>query len=259
MTLRPAGGAWKWIGIAIGGVLLLFVAVIHLFWRESTQVLDAQLTQKLGRARAQMVGGALMPSPETYAFLHRRTQQLEEQYERLLAVLDPPGRVRTEGAQDAGLYFREQLHTLEKQLERQAAARNVAVTSQFGFPEDLPARERVPLLLRQLALMETAASTLITEGAQAIELLRAVDPVPVEDPATREPFLWELPVAVRLRCGTPTLVKFLYRLQQAAPLVAIPEISLKETQPEGGGLNVELLLVTYAAPEASPPRASGMP
>ena len=256
MTPRPDGHLWKWIWIAIGAVLILFLVVIRLFWHESTQVLDAQLKQKLARAKSQMVGGTLVPSPETYAFLHRRTQQLAGQYERLLVALDPPGRITTEGAQDAGLYFREQLHTLEKQLEHQAAAKGVTMTSQFGFPEDLPSQERVPLLLRELALVETAASTLIAEGALAIDQLRVIDPQPREDPASHETFLWELPLVVRLRCGTPTLVKFLYRLQQTAPLVAVTELSLKEAQPAGEGLDVELLLVTYAAPEALPQAAT---
>ena len=256
MTLRPAGGVWKWIWIAIGVVLVIFVGVIHLFWRESTQVLNSQLKQRLARAQSQMVQGTLAPSPETYAFLHRRTQQLGEQYDHLLAVLDPPGRVSTEDAQDLGLYFREQLHTLEKQLERKAAAKGMAVTSEFGFPEDLPSPERVPLLLRQLALVDAAASTFITEGALAIDLLRAMDPKPVEDPRTHEAFLWELPVVVRAHCATPTLVKFLYRMQQAGPLVAVPEISLKEARPTEEGLNVEVLLVTYAAISDAPVHAA---
>ena len=256
MALRAPGGLWKWVWVGIGAILLVFAVVIRLFWNESTQVLDGQLRQKLGRIQAQLLPGALVPSPETYAFLHRRTQQLQEQYDKLVKVLDPPGRAGTEGAQDAGLYFRERLHTLQKRLEREATAKGITVTSNFGFPEDLPAKERVPLLLRQLELVDVAATSVITEGASAIELLRALEPRPVEDPRSREPFVWELPLVVRLRCRTPTLIKFLYHMQQVSPLVAIPEVSLKEAQPAEEGLNVEVLLVTYAAAAEAPRKAA---
>ncbi len=252
MAVARAAGWWRWMWVAIGVVVVAFALVIRLFWNESTQVLDAQLRQKVGRIQAQLLPGALVPSPETYAFLHRRTQQLQEQYDRLVKTLDPSGRVSTEGAQDPGLYFREQLHTLEKRLERAAAAKSITVTSTFGFSEDLPSKERVPLLLRQLALVDAAATSLVTEGAASIDLLRVLEPRTVADPQSHEPFLWELPLVVRARCRTPALVKFLYHMQQATPLVAVPEISLKEAPPGEEGLTVELLLVTYASPEASP-------
>ncbi len=239
-------GPWKWIWIGILAILVVFVAAIRLFWHESTHVLDAQLKQKLTRAKAQMIDDTLVPAPETYAFLHRRAQQLDDQYQQLLRVLDPPGRVSTEGAQDAGLFFREQLHTLQKRLEREAATKGIAVTTTFGFPEDLPAPERVPLLLRQLDLVDTVTSTFITEGASTIGLLRVLDPAPMEDPKTREPFLWQLPLVVRARCRTASLVKSLYRLQQASPLVTVADINVKAAQPAEEGLQVELLLLTYA-------------
>ena len=250
-----AVGWWRWAWIALGAVLVAFVLVIHFFWNESTQVLDAQLHQKVTRMRAQLLQGGIVPSPETYAFLYRRTQQLQEQYDRLLKTLDPPGQFNTEGAQDPGLYFREQLHTLEKRLEREATAKGIAVTSTFGFSDDLPSKERVPLLLRQLALVEVAATSLITEGAASIDLVRVLEPRTVADPRTHEPFLWELPLVVRARCRTPTLVKFLYHMQQATPLVAVPEVSLKEAQSDEEGLTADLLLVMYAAPAVSPMRA----
>ena len=252
MPRASPAGFWKWVWVVIGAMVLLFVAAIRLFWRESTQVLDAELKQKLHRAQAQMIDGTLPPSPETYAFLHRRSQQLREQYERLQRLVDPPGRASTEGAQDAGLYFREQVHTLQKRLERETAAKGVPITTNFGFPDDLPSSERVPLLLRQLALVDTATTTFVAEGASAIELLRAMDPVPLEDPKTREPFLWQLPLVVRARCRTATLVKSLYRLQQAAPFVTVADVNFKEAQPVEDGLQVELLLVTYAGIDAAP-------
>lgn len=245
VPMAPLIGAMV-VGAAVTGVMA---------WRLTLTAIDGQIAAKTSALRKMVLSGKIPPNEEVMEYLTSRQQALEQRYQRWRTRVAAATAAEAAGA-DPQLYFQEQLHDVQRTLERLATARAMAVPEQLGFPKELPPADTVPQLLLQLSLIKEAAALMFEQGVVALSSFKIEDAQPVPQPDDEEkPFLTRLPVRVRLHATLPQLMKVLGALQRVSPLV---DVLVVRVAPGGASdhLEVELVLSRYlvTAQPLEPPR-----
>jgi hypothetical protein len=228
-----------------------------IFWRLNLTAIDSQITAKTGALKKLVLSGKIPPNDEVMAYLTARQASLDRRYQEWLQrVASAP--VAEAASADPQLYFQEQVHEVQRTLERLATARAMAVPEQLGFPKELPPSDTVPRLLIQLSLIKEAAALIFEQGVSALTSFKIDDPQPVPQPEGEEPFLTRLPVRVRFNASLPQLLKVLGAIQRVTPLIDILAIRASPAAtavPAGTAtedLEMELLLSRYLVSAETP-------
>ncbi|HLD78292.1 MAG TPA: GspMb/PilO family protein, partial [archaeon] len=189
--------------------------------------------------------GGIPPNQEAMDYLTSRDASLQRRYQHWLkrVAAMPPTEAATA---DPQLYFQEQLHEVQRTLERLAAARTMSVPAQLGFPKELPPPETVPRLLVQLSLIRDVAELVFAQGVTALASCKIEDPEPVAEQDGQELFLMRLPVRVRLTGSLAQLIKILGAIERVSPLIDLRAVQVVSADaPEQ--LEVDLVLARYLA------------
>src|SRR3989338_4400914 len=247
LQMAPLIGAMV-VGAAVTGAMV---------WRLNLTAIDGQIAAKTSALKKTVLSGKIPPNEEVMEYLTLRQRALEQRYQRWKTRV-AAGPAAEAASADPQLYFQEQLHDVQRTLERLATARAMAVPEQLGFPKELPPADTVPQLLLQLSLIKEAAALMLEQGVGALSSFKIEDAQAVPQPDEAEPFLTRLPVRVRLHATLPQLMKVLGALQRVSPLVDVlvvraapaakPDALALPTPASGGTqdpLEVELVLSRY--------------
>lgn len=238
----------------IAGMVASATATGVVAWWLNLQGLEGRVAQTRSALKKLVLSGRIPPNQEVMDHLTSRQTSLDANYQRWVkAVAAPP--VADAAKADPQLYFQQQFHEVQQTLERLAAARQLAVPEQLGFPKELPPSDTVPRLLAQLSLIEEVATLIFDHRATALSAVKVEDPESVADEEGRGPFLMRLPVRVRMTGSLATVMTILGAMERVRPLIDVRALTLA-SQPDSERLDVELVLCRYlvmaAAPEAPP-------
>ncbi|GEM_PF-3186185 len=240
IALGPIVGA-SLVGAAVAGIVA---------WQISLGALTVQIEQKRAGLKKLTVTGKIPPNEEVSGYLKTRQGQLDAQYRYWVdRVTAPP--LTAAAAADPQLFFQEQVHGLQRTLERLATARNAKTPEQLGFPKELPPPDTVPRLLAQLSLLETIAELAYERNISDLSALKLDDPEPLPSPDGEGAYLTRVPVRARLSGSLAQLVDLMAVLQRQKPLIDVRGVRFTRSDTPGR-LDAELILARYlAAPAAS--------
>jgi hypothetical protein len=206
-------------------------------WRMNLQGLESQVKDKRSLLKKLVLSGGIPPNEEVMAYLQGRQSALAERYQqRVKQVAAPP--LAEAAKADPQLYFQQQVHDVQRTLERLATARDIPVPAQLGFPKELPPSDTVPRLLVQLSLMQDVAALVFEQGLTGLSSLKVEDPESVPEEGGEATFLIRLPVRLRLTATLPELMKVLAALERVDPLIDVRSIRA-QTAASGGADTVE--------------------
>ena len=210
------------VGAAVTGIMA---------WRISLESIAGQSKVKRSAIKKLVLSGNIPPNQAVADYFTTRQAALEQRYQLLVKAVDAAP--LTEAAKaDPQLYFQEQLHEVQRTLERLAAARQIPVPEQVGFPKEIPPSDTVPRLLCQLSLIKEAAGLIIEQGVTALPSLKIEDPETVAEDGGEGPLLMRLPVRVRLTASLPQLMKLLSALEKSQPLIDLRGIRIQPVSAE---------------------------
>lgn len=206
--------------------------------------MDEELEKKVKEIKRFIRESGSMPSKEYYLKLESENKELLSTFEKFKDFIDPKIDKPPKDSSEAGLYFTERLHALVKKVESLSSPKGIKVPENLGFSEALPKKEMVPILLRQLDIVELACDTLLSEGANQISSVKPLKPIERMDEKTNKLFLKEAPVQITLRCDTAVLVKFLLKLKDSSPVITVTEMHIKSDE-ESGLIEASLVLSSF--------------
>lgn len=249
---RPA----VWLTL-LSAVLIGAACVGVGLWWISLQNVEQQLQETRRTLKKFVSSERKAPDQELLAYLNTAAR-VEGRYQKWLARVTVPA-VAEAASADPQLYFQEQFHDVQRNLERLAAARAVPVPEQLGFPKELPPSDTVPRLLAQLTLMREAAALIFEQGVVSLTSLKIEDPEPVPEAVEGGAFLTRVPIRVRLAGSLPQLMKILLACARAEPIIDVRTVRiLSSAEPPSAEpaadasdaaerLDVELVLARYLA------------
>jgi len=224
-------------------------------WHLNLQSIEGQIKTTRSALKKLSLAGGIPPNQEVMDYLTARQTALEQRYQSLVDRVSVPPLSGAASA-DPQLYFQEQLHDVQRLLERLAAARSMPVPEQLGFPKALPPSDTVPHLLVQLSLIKDVATRILEEHVRALSSFKIEDLETVKEDEGEGPLLTRLPVRVRLTSTLAQLVRLLLSLNEAVPIIETRVVRIENgSEPEQ--LDVELILARHlavaAAHATSPP------
>lgn len=224
-------------------------------WHLNLQTIEGQIKSTGAGLRKLSLAGGIPPNQEVMDYLTTRQTALEQHYQSLVDRVSVPPLSGAASA-DPQLYFQEQLHDVQRILERLTAARSMPVPEQLGFPKALPPSDTVPHLLAQLSLIKDVATLILEERVRALSSFKIEDLETVKEDEGEGPLLTRLPVRVRLTSTLAQLVRLLLSIDEAKPLIETRAVRI-ESGSEPEQLDVELILARHlavaVAPKTSPP------
>lgn len=236
------------MGPLIAAMVVGAAAAGAIFWRLNLTAIESQIDAKASAVKKMVLSGKIPPNEEVMEYLTARQQSLEQRYQQWVRRVSTPLLAAAAHA-DPQLHFQEQVHDVQRTLERLATARAMAVPEQLGFPKELPPSDTVPQLLIQLSLIKEAAALLFEQGVAALSSFKIEDPqtVPQPDEDEEAPFLTRLPIRVRLQATLPQLMKALGALQRVSPLIDVQAIRIApgSTPSDAAAMDVELVVSRY--------------
>lgn len=243
--------AW---GPLIGAMGLGAVVAGIIAWQLNLQAIEGQIkTTRTGLRKLSLAGG-IPPNQEVMDYLTTRQTALEQHYQSLVDRVSVPPLSGAASA-DPQLYFQEQLHDVQRLLERLTAARSMPVPEQLGFPKALPPSDTVPHLLVQLSLIKDVATLILEERVHALSSCKIEDPETVQEDGGEGPLLTRLPVRVRLSSSLAQLVRILLSINEATPIIDTRVVRI-ERGSDPDQLDVELILARHLAVAAAPKTSS---
>ncbi|MBI4342890.1 MAG: hypothetical protein HY599_05950 [Candidatus Omnitrophica bacterium] len=241
------------LGAVLAGAALTGIVV----WRFNLDSLDRAVNVKRSAVKKLVLSGGIPPTQEVMDYLTARQQALEARYQRWLDAITVPPPAEAVPA-DPQLYFQQQVHEVQRTLERLAAARSVPAPAQLGLPKELPPSDTVPRLLAQLQLVQQAAELAFEQDVSALASLKVEDPDPIPAEEGSETFLLALPVRVRFTGTLNQTIKVLGAMERVRPLIDIRSLRLVSAA-DPSQLEAELLIARYAVMPAIPKPASEEP
>lgn len=243
---------WRWMmaqrrpiawGPIIGGLCVGAAGAGVVAWQFNLQAIEQQIHDTRTGLKKLVLSGGIPPNQEVMDYFLTRGAAVDQQYQQWLEYTTVPP-LGDEVSANPQLYFQEQLHEVQRTLERVAAARAIPVPEQLGFPKELPPSETVPRLLVQLALVKEATTLILEQGVTVLTSLKIEDPEPVPEDQGVGTFLMRLPVRVRLTGSLAQLMKILGAFERTKPLIDVRMIRLVEAALTDQ-LDAELLLARY--------------
>ena len=249
---RPVAWGPVFVAMAAGAAITGVIS-----WRINLQGLQQQIASKQAALKKLTLSGGIPPNRDVMSYFTSRQAALEGRYQARLGDVEAPPLAEAAKA-DPQLYFQEQVHEVQRSLERLAAARGIPAPAQLGFPKELPPSDTVPRLLIQLSLIQELAELILEQGVTDLASLKVEDPEAVADEDTSGPFLMQLPVRVRMTATLPQVMSVLGAIHRVHPLIDVRAVRFAAS-PVPESLDVEVLVARYlivAATLEPPPEAA---
>ena len=214
-------------------------------WPLHLRSLERQISQTRSELKKLSLSGGITPSRDVMEYLAMRQERLQRRYDAWIKVATVPP-VDTTTIPNLQVYFQEQLHDVQQQLERLALERQVPVPEQLGFPKELPPMDAVPRLLVQLALVREMVPLMLERGLTQVTSVKLEDPEPVPSPdEEQEGFMMRLPIRVRVSGSLASVLDALGVVERLTPLVDLRTLRLVSQSTDPGVLDVEFGLARY--------------
>jgi len=224
----------------LGAVLAGAVA-----WRLHVRSVEQQIAAKRRALKQLVVSGGIAPTEAVMAYLEERGSALEQHHARWMALVSAS--VSNEAlTTDPQLYFQEQVHDLQRTLERLSTARGLATPELLGVPKELPPRDTVPRLLVQLSLIKDVTEMILAQDVTSFSSCKVEDPEPMMETDAHQPSLLRLPVRMRLTATMPVLLRLLGAVQHARPIMSVQAVRMSVGD-SPDVLDVELVIARFLA------------
>jgi hypothetical protein len=217
------------VGAVIGAVfVLVFVALCLLCWRtDRARVRAQQELRSLLDQREALVRGNPFPSAENLATLRDNNWRLRQQYQELLAAAE---REKIVVPPMDSSQFSLELAQKVPELRRRAREANVELPEGFlfGFEEYAAARppaDKVPLLAKQLRVVETLSTMLMRSGVLGIQQFRPLSPS--ASPPETNAIYQVLPFELQFTCNTTALQRFLNAVSSSDLLLVVRKVQVE--------------------------------
>ena len=238
--------AWKPL---VGAVLAGAVAAGVAAWQLNLRAIEHDAASTQAALKKLALSRGIPPNQDVMDYLTARQAALEQRLQSWLhAATAPP--LAEAAAADPQLYFQEQLHDVQRMLERAATARSLPPPQQLGLPKELPPPETVPRLLVQLSLIQALAPLIFEQGVAGLASFKIEDPETLPEAEGETAFLTRVPVRVRLTSSLPQLLKILAAIERVEPMIELRAIRLAAASAPDT-LESELTLARYLASPAS--------
>jgi hypothetical protein len=229
----------KGVPIILSLLFMLFIYVLlfrGLFIKG--KLLDNQLKDKTGDIATYK--GALkdLPMIDITPILMERKRELESIYRDYVTHLEIHS-TRNEALSNIerpGLYFKEELHKVCKELKQESEEVGVQIPLTLGFDERVPQDEEVPDLLYKLEIAKVLSKNAITNKVTELSTIEFTkdgkgDPGQV---------FKEIPIRLKINADTTSVLNFLDSIQEDGQFFAIKSLNIKSTT--GGKVDLEVLV-----------------
>jgi len=233
-----------------GLTVLAVLAGIYIFFlspllKEGSSIIDEELERKVSDIKRFITLTGTVPSKESFAKMEKEKKSLEEKFSGLVDFADPKKPRLSEKNAEAGLYFIERLHSTMKKFELEATAKGAKLPENLGFGNGLPKDNMVPVLLRQLEIIEFAVGILLKNKGADVYALKPLKSIENIEPISKKLFYTELPVQISIKTDTETFMNLLLELKNASPVISVKELHVKSIEPDTGDLEVSLVLSSF--------------
>ncbi|MCX5692695.1 MAG: Amuc_1100 family pilus-like protein [Candidatus Omnitrophica bacterium] len=233
-------------GLIIFAVLAgIYIFFLSPFLREGRSIIDEELERKISDMKRFITLTGTVPSKESFAKMEKEKNSLEEKFSDLVDFVDPKKARLSEKNAEAGLYFIEKLHSTMKKFESDSAAKGVKLPENLGFGDGLPKDNMVPVLLRQLEIIEFVVEILLKNGGSDVYALKPLKSIENIEPVSKKLFYTELPIQISIKTGTKTLMNLLLELKNASPVISVKELHVKSIEPDSGDVEISLVLSSF--------------
>lgn len=233
-----------------GLIVLAVLAGIYIFFlspflKEGRSIMDEELERKIQEMKRFITLTGTVPSKESFAKMEKEKDSLQEKFSSLVDFVDPKKARISEKNAEAGLYFIEKLHATMKKFEAGSEAKAVKLPENLGFGDGLPKDNMVPVLLRQLEIIEFAIGVLLKNGGSDVYALKPLKSIEYIEPVSKDLFYTELPVQISIKTDTKTLMNLLVELKNATPVISVKELHVKSIDASSGQVEISLVLSTF--------------
>lgn len=228
----------------IAGVYIFFISP---FLKEGRSIMDEELDRKVSEMKRFITLTGIVPSKESFTRMDKEKVLLEDNFFSLADFVDPEKTRLSEKDTEAGLYFIEKLHATMKKFEIEAGAKSAKLPENLGFGDGLPKDNMVPVLLRQLEIIEFVVDTILKNGPSDIYALKPLKPIEYIEPVSKGLFYTELPVQISIKTDTKALVDLLLDLKNASPVISVKELHVKSVEPDLGDVEISMVLSSFMA------------
>ena len=233
-------------GLIIFAVLAgIYIFFLSPFLREGRSIIDEELERKISDMKRFITLTGTVPSKESFAKMEKEKNSLEEKFSGLVDFVDPKKARLSEKNAEAGLYFIEKLHSTMKKFESDSVAKGVKLPENLGFGDGLPKDNMVPVLLRQLEIIEFVVEILLKNGGSDVYALKPLKSIENIEPVSTKLFYTELPVQISIKTGIKTLMNLLLELKNASPVISVKELHVKSIEPDSGDVEIRLVLSSF--------------
>lgn len=233
-----------------GLIVLAILAGVYIFFlspflKEGRSIIDEELERKISDMKRFITLTGTVPSKESFSKMEKEKKSLEEKFLSLVDFVDPK-KTRLSGKNaEAGLYFIEKLHSTMKKFETETSEKDTKLPENLGFGDGLPKDNMVPVLLRQLEIIEFAVDVLLKNTGSNIYALKPLKSIEYIEPISKKLFYTELPVQISVKTDTKTLTNLLLGLKNASPVISVKELHVKSIEPDLGEVEISMVLSTF--------------
>ena len=233
-----------------GLIVLAVLAGIYIFFlspflKEGRSIMDEELERKIQEMKRFITLTGTVPSKESFARMEKEKDSLQEKFSSLVDFVDPKKARISEKDTEAGLYFIEKLHATMKKFEAASETKAVKLPENLGFGDGLPKDNMVPVLLRQLEIIEFAIGVLLKSEGSDVYALKPLKSIEYIEPVSKDLFYTELPVQISIKTDTKTLMNLLVELKNATPVISVKELHVKSIDASSGQVEISLVLSTF--------------
>lgn len=233
-----------------GLIILAVLAGIYIFFlspflKEGRSIMDEELERKISEMKRFITLTGTVPSKESFAKMEKDRDSLEEKFSSLVDFVDPNKARLSEKNAEAGLYFIEKLHSTMKKFEIDSGAKAVKLPENLGFGDGLPKDAMVPVLLRQLEIVEFTVDVLLKSNNSDIYNLKPLKSIEYIEPISKKLFYTELPIQISIKTTTDAFMNLLLELKNASPVISVKELHVKSIEPSSGELEISLVLSSF--------------
>jgi len=233
-------------GIIILAVMAgVYVFLLSPFLKEGRSIMDEELDRKITEMKRFITLTGTVPSKESFAKMDKEENSLKEKFSSLVDFIDPKKTRLSEKDTEAGLYFIERLHSTMKKFETESGTRGAKLPENLGFGDGLPKDNMVPVLLRQLEIIEFAVGALLKKEGADIYGLKPLKSIEYIEPVSKELFYTELPVQISIRTNTKVFMNLLLELKNASPVISVKELHVKSIEPASGDMEISMVVSSF--------------
>lgn len=202
------------------------------FGKYNPKEIENELSRKERELKRYQSGQAISLTPEAYAVLEKISEKLSNDLESFEQIIQKTNSQIPEGTAMDGLFFREHLFKVSRELQLLASERGVVLPETLGFSDELPDVKRVPLLIHQLTGIQEVAASLIESGAARISVIKPLEIIEHKNPDAGEVVLMELPFQITAECHFQTLLTALIRLRNSPQVLVVREVQIQAKEEE---------------------------